>query len=83
MERWHAPLYVLPLDIAKSAYAQARKRGVFRLGDKHTLRACHVGLPPGTKTRHVFCQEVGGNQPHHGGNNLSQHFGNKYTPTAT
>ena len=31
----------------------------------------------------VFCQEVGGNQPHHGGNNLSQHFGNKYTPTAT
>ena len=37
---------------AKCAYAQARKWGVFRLGNKQTLRACHIGLPLGTKTRH-------------------------------
>ena len=34
---------------AQCAYAQARKWGVFRLGDKHILRACHVGLPLGSK----------------------------------
>ena len=34
---------------AKCAYGQARKWGVFRLGNKQTLRACHVGPLPGTK----------------------------------
>ena len=35
---------------AKYAYVQARKWGVLRRGDKHTLRACHIGPLPGTKT---------------------------------
>ena len=68
--------------------------GVFELDGIQTLQGkllntastnmcIEKGLPAGTENTLVFCQEVGGNQPHHGGNNLSQHFGNKYTPTAT